>query len=413
MTGQTAQARIVPATAGGDSPRRDWFLRDSHWHDDVWVFTPTNALEQEHPVRLRWDFSLPSGRSFTDASFAPLLEAARSLLALIRTRSLSTGLPQRARTIAGYFVYLRALVRWMDAEGFSRFADLDANALLRFQRAIEQRTNQKGAPVARTTVQKYLDLLVYLHHYRPEIGDGLMIHPCPGQSTGRTAGVSDANRGTWPYTPEPIAIPLVHGAMEFLGSCAVDLLRAREIYAATVADARRRCQTDEVWRKAAIRALRQITLITAKGPSTLRSGAHLAQLLDVLYTACFVVISYLVGPRASEVLQLHSGCVQPLASQDSAGDTGFAVIVGAIFKREAAYHGRPHTWVAPAPAVHAIAVLEALSAPHRARSARPELWLRARPSPRSDRVATRLLGSSSCHEQHRDVPAPLSMQRLV
>jgi integrase len=97
----------------------------------------------------------------------------------------------------------------------------------------------------------------------------------------------------------------------------------------------------------------------------------------VLYTACFVVIAYLVGPRASEILQLQTGCVQPLAPQDS-GDTGFAAIVRAIFKREAAYHGRRHTWVAPAPAVHAIAVLEALSAPHRARSGRPELWLRTR-----------------------------------
>jgi integrase len=55
-----------------------------------------------------------------------------------------------------------------------------------------------------------------------------------------------------------------------------------------------------------------------------------------------------------------------------------AMIVGAIFKREAAYHGRHHQWVAPPPAAHAIAVLEALSAPHRARSGRRELWLRSR-----------------------------------
>jgi hypothetical protein len=54
------------------------------------------------------------------------------------------------------------------------------------------------------------------------------------------------------------------------------------------------------------------------------------------------------------------------------------MIVGAIFKREAACHGRRHQWIAPAPAVHAVAVLEALSAPHRARSGRPELWLRTR-----------------------------------
>ena len=73
----------------------------------------------------------------------------------------------------------------MDAEGYSRFADLDASALLRFQRAIAQRTNQQGAPLARTTVQKYLDLLVYLRRFRTEIGDGLTVESVPGQSTGQ------------------------------------------------------------------------------------------------------------------------------------------------------------------------------------------------------------------------------------
>jgi integrase len=192
------------------------------------------------------------------------------------------------------------------------------------------------------------------------------------------AGVSDDNRRAWPYTPEPVAIALIQGAMEFLSSCTVDLLRAREIYARTVAAVQRRGHTEEVLRQAAALALQRITLSTAKGPHTIQSAADLAQLLDVLYTACFIVIVYLVGPRASEILHLQAGCVQPVSSPESAGDESLAMIVGAIFKREAAYHGRRHQWIAPAPAVHAVAVLEALSAPHRARSGRPELWLRTR-----------------------------------
>jgi len=378
MTGQAATADVAVVRPEAARTGRDGFLRDSNWHDVLWIFAPTNALEHEHPVRIRWDFLLPSGRRFTDASFAPLLEHARTLLALIRTRSMSTGLPQRATTVEGYFSYLRELVRWMEAEGFSRFADLDAGALLRFQRAIERRTNQQGAPLARTTVQKYLDLLVYLRRFRAEIGDGLTIEPFPGRSTASMAGVTDVNRRSWPYTPEPIAIALISGALEFLSSCAVDLLRAREIYATTVAAAQRGGHTKEVWRKATSRALEHVTLKTAKGPHTIASAADLAQLLDVLYTACFVVISYLVGPRASEVLQLQSGCVRPLAAEDADGDPGLAVIVGAIFKREAAYDGRRHQWIAPHPALHAITVLEALSAPHRQRSGRKELWLRTR-----------------------------------
>ena len=378
MSTRAVAARTADAEkAAGEGVVRDWFLRDSCWHDAVWIMTPTNALEQERPVRILWGFSLPSGRRFTDRPFAALLETSRRLLALIRARSWSTGLAQRATTVAGYFDYLRQLIRWMEPAGFTRFADLDATALLQFQRAIAQRTNAAGAALAPTTVQKYLRLLLYLHRYRKEIGDGLTIDPCPGQSTGQLAQVREIDIRRWPCTPDAIAVPLIQGAIEFLSSCALDLLRSREIYATTVAAVQRRGHTSEVWRKASAQALQMITLATPRGPHRIESAKDLARLIDVLYTACFVVISYLVGPRASEILQLRVGCVRTLPGNEHA-DTGLTAIVGAIFKREADFHGRVHQWVAPPPAVHAITVLEALSAPHRARTGRTEIWLRVR-----------------------------------
>lgn len=375
MSASTVKAHSAPgaAAAAADDDRRDYFLIHSHWNDARWVFAPTNALEAERPVEIRWDFTLPSGRRFTDRSCAPLLESSRKLIALIRARSMSTGLAQRATTVVGYFSYLRELVRFMEGQGFTRFCDLDASALLSFQRTIERRTNQQGLPLATRTVQKYLDLLLYLHRFCRELGDGLTVHPCPGESTASRAGVCEANRRSWPYTPEPIAIALIQSAMEFLACNAMALLHAREVYVATVDAVDREGHGPEPARHAAIRALSQITIATPEGPRPIGSAARLAYLIDVLYTACFVVISYLVGPRASEVLQLKVGCVRPLENGDAEG----AVIVGAIFKREAAYHGRPHEWIAPTPAVHAVSVLEALSAPHRERCGRSELWLRA------------------------------------
>ncbi|MGH6875873.1 MAG: hypothetical protein ACREHV_00690, partial [Rhizomicrobium sp.] len=276
------------------------------------------------------------------------------------------------------FDYLRQLLRWMEVEGFCRFADLDASALRRFQHAIEQRKPYGGMRLTPSTVQKYLDLLVYMYRHRDELSDGLAIDPCPGQSTGSLAGVRESNRGRWPHTPEVIAIPLIQGAIAFLELCAVDLLRARTVYAHTVAEAQCRSDSDKLWREEATQALERITVNTPRGLHAITSAADLAALLNTLYTACFIVISYLVGPRASEILQLLSGCIQPLEADDSPADAPLAVIAGAIFKREAAYHGRRHQWVAPPPAAHAIAVLEALSAPHRGRSGRQELWLRTR-----------------------------------
>ena len=77
----------------------------------------------------------------------------------------------------------------------------------------------------------------------------------------------------------------------------------------------------------------------------------------------------------SEIMHLQTGCVRALAENDTHTAPGLAVIAGSIFKLES-YHGRAHEWIAPQPAVHAVFVLEALSAPHRMRTGRTELWLR-------------------------------------
>ena len=367
---QRASTSLVPSA-------RESILLDCRWEDAIWTLKPTNLLEQASPERIRWDFELPSGRRFTDPVFAPLLETSRAFIALIRVRSLSTGLALRASTAAGYANYLRMLIGWMESRAFDRFAALDEQALRQFRQWLTARRSVRGRRLAPTTIQKYLYMLVYLYRYRQEIGDGLSVDPCPGQSIGALARVRESEIPRMPYTPDVIAIPLIQRAIDFLSSCAFDLLRAREVYASVYTQARRRgCTSSEVWRKQGARALEHITLNTHRGAHPIDSPAELARLLHVLYVACFILISYLVGARASEILQLRVGCLKPL-SADGEADAGLTVIRGAIFKREAAFHGRPHEWVAPPEAVHAVMVLEALSAPHRERTGRDELWLRA------------------------------------
>ena len=56
------------------SVTRVWFLLDSDWHDPVWIFKPTNALEESRPIRLHWNFTLPSGPCFADERYARLLQ---------------------------------------------------------------------------------------------------------------------------------------------------------------------------------------------------------------------------------------------------------------------------------------------------------------------------------------------------
>jgi hypothetical protein len=176
-------------------------------------------------------------------------------------------------------------------------------------------------------------------------------------------------------TPDAVALPLVTGAIEFLSTSAVDIVRAREIYVAAYLQGLRRQLTVTRASSAAAAALRYLTLNLPQGHRVVESVSFLTELLEHLYSSCFIVIAYLVGARLSEILHLEVGCVRPLADSDARGDSGLVVITGAIFKSEA-YHGQPHEWIAPTPTVHAISVLEALSAPHRLRTGRKELWLR-------------------------------------
>ncbi|WP_416400458.1 hypothetical protein [Alicycliphilus denitrificans] len=368
----TRSSRRLPKPPRAEPADRAWFLIDTAWHDPVWTFKPTNVLEETELVRIRWNFTLPSGGRFTDERHASLLETSRQLMALIRSRSLGTGLAQRARTVKSYFMNLRELVRWMDEAGFARFSDLDAQALLQFQRQLSGRPGMARASLAPATVQHYLYLLTYLYRFRGQLDDGLHFDPFPGRTHGQAAGVREAGKRRWPYTPDAVAVALIQGSIDLLDRGTTPVLQARAIYAQAMAAATRRGCGFGACTNAATRALQQAGIVIPSTGKHIRSVKELARLVDMLYAACFVVISYLVGARVSEILHLHAGCVQ----QRGEADATITVIIGAIFKRHPEYHGKLHEWVAPPVAVQAIAVLEALSEPHRQQAQRPNLWLR-------------------------------------
>lgn len=361
-------------TAKGHGADATWFLLASAWHDTVWTFKPTNLLEETKPLSIRWNFTLLGGGRFTDPQHASLLQTSRQLVALIRGQSLGTGLVQRASTTVGYFLHLRALLRWMLESRIDRFVDLDGQALLQFQRYLSGRPGIGRAGLAPSTVQKYLYLFTYLYRFRNQLGDGLGFDPFPGRSHGEAAGVREAAIRRWPYTPDAVAFALIQGSIDLVERGAAPILQARTTYALAMDAATRRGYGFDACTNAATRELCQADISIPANGQRIQSVEELARLVDLLYAACFVVVSYLVGARSSEILHLHAGCVQRRGD----GDAAISVIVGAIFKRQPEYHGRPHEWVAPPVACQAIAVLESLSEPHRKQTQLPNLWLRRR-----------------------------------
>jgi integrase len=358
-------------TADPKPSSRDWFLQDSHWEDALWTFAPTNVLEERESQHIRWDFRLPSGRCFTNPVYVEWLETTRRLIALIRTRALSTGLPQRSRTAVGYFAHVRPLIQWMDRQGMRTFADLDAAALNEYETTLRARPGRQGREIQSSTVRSYFTVLVYLYRFRDELGDGLLTDPFPGE---RAHFAPPTGGG---YTPDAIAVPLVLKSIEFLEIGAVDILRAREIYAHAMVQALTHMKANANRNRYALHSLAGLRIHTPEGTQRILCMQNLSDLVNLLYAACFIVISYLTGARVSEVLHLRAGCAQARRTHGHERRET-TVIVGTLFKHQGAYHGSPHEWVAPDAALHAIAVLEALSAPHRHHTRRAELFLRGR-----------------------------------
>jgi integrase len=382
MTTARSAAPTVIEMPSTENRQRDWFLRDSKWEDPRWVFEPTNLLEEEARLQILWDFRLPSGRRFTDPAYASLRETTKQLIATVRTRSLFTGLPQRARTAIGHFFSVRPLLIWMDREGYSRFEQLDIEAILKFRHVLAERKGAHGNYVTPNTLSEHYDVLSYLYRLRDELGDGLLVDPFVGRSPRQLAGaLGGASYGK--HTPDAIAVPLIQRSIEFLEMGAIDVLRAREAYGVAMADALTRIRKNPNCNIPVLDAIGTIPIHTPRGIQRIFRIQDLSDLIDMLYAACFVVIAYLVGPRVSEILHLRAGCVETRAQPGMDGGTSVEVITGTIFKRDSGYYGRSHEWVIPRVAIHAVSVLEALSAPNRARTGHDDLWLRARTKTRS------------------------------
>lgn len=283
---QTSRLQVSRPAIEPAPDDRAWFLKDSRWEDPVWRFAPTNALEEELPVSLAWDFALQEGRRFTDARYAPLRQTCKQLVALIRCRSLCTGLPLRPRSVLNYFFSLRFLVRWMDQEGLSRFAELDAAALLQFQHWLAELPMARGPLRSASTVQRHLYLFTYLHRFRMELDDGLEFDPFPGSNHRQAAGDREGLRRPWPSTPDGVAVPLVQAAVDIVTRDAGRILQAMETYRQAMTATAGCSQSGYAHTDRATRRLKRANSALPEVERPVASVAELVLRIDMLYAAC-------------------------------------------------------------------------------------------------------------------------------
>lgn len=361
----TRAAEAAPLLVQGDGPVA--------YDENIWR-VPLGPGRNISASIIDWGFAMPDGSRFTDPQWRSLRETAKAFLWSRHADPPSGRRPLNLRSLPSAFAHLKAIVLWMAQDGIERFADVDDAAIDRFMAARAERRGKAGGPLARATVQNSIGLLETMHLQRDKLADAPS--SAPRRRIVRLGGAW-ALPVPIPYTPDPIAIPLLAGALALIEGPADAVLSLRDEMQQLFDQARARGRGNLVARLKIVKAMKKRLPVLPDWNTQYplpKGGVHqLNFMVDRVADACFVVIAYLVGARASEILSLKAGCIAHEGG--TATDSAHAWLVGSIHKGASQAKGKPHRWIAPQPVVRAIEVLERLSAPLRTISGQPLLWL--------------------------------------
>ena len=368
----TSMALPLPAEAR--APLR--ISTRSVWLDRVWHLDGRRPGSNRADFSLDWGFVLADDSRFSDPRWAEWREAAKLFVWSLKLDPPPGYRNAHESTIVSVFSRLRMLIRWMAAQGYRCFADLDRDACDRFMTAMAQRPGREsGKPLKTTTLQNHANLLTRLYLQGAKFPAVAIADPFPGIAPPFVS----RDRGWLPYTPDGIAVPLVSAALRLIGTPADDVIalqtQAQSVYDHALANGMSQTKAGFI----VTDAIAPFTFATLPGEETawheapVTSTKQLRYLADRIYDACFVVVSYLVGARISEILGLQVGCIEQHPAGD--GSESFAYLVGRIYKTARGIDGEAHRWVAPAPVERAVVVMERLTARLRAQSGRDDLFL--------------------------------------
>ena len=351
----------------------------SFWTDRRWLLDGKRPGLVQHVLTIDWDVEFADGSRLTDPHRAGLLEAARRFLWSLKVDPPPGRGWARSSSLGSLYRRLRLLLRWMIADGITRFADLDRDAAERFLSTLAARPGRHGGHVSAATLHNYANLIALLYAQREKLPDAPVEDPFEGRRPGVVVGLADHVPRPLPYTPDAIAVPLVAAALRLLGPPADDVIalrdRAQGLYQELLTQGYDRAMARYFMLKE-VAAFRFATIAgeeAAWHPAPVIGTKRVRFLVERIYDACFIVIAYLIGARVSEILALEPGCVEHHSSAD--GTETFSYLRGHIYKTAAGDSGDPHRWVAPPPVVRAVEVLERLSEPLRRRTGRSALWL--------------------------------------
>ncbi|WP_205680546.1 MULTISPECIES: hypothetical protein [Bradyrhizobium] len=193
----------------------------SVWSDQVWHLDGHRPGSNRSDFSLDWGFVLADDSRFSDPRWADWREAAKLFLWSLKLDPPPGYRNAHESTIVSVFNRLRMLIRWMAAQGYRCFADLDRDACDRFMTVMAQRPGHKpGNTLKSTTLQNHANLLTRLYLQGAKFPEIAIADPFPGIAPPFVR----RDRGWLPYTPDAIAVPLVSAALRLIGTPADDVI---------------------------------------------------------------------------------------------------------------------------------------------------------------------------------------------
>lgn len=338
---------------------------ESAYADDQWQLARGVPGVRDRAFRIEWSFRMPDGSRFNDDRWHRLHGPAKQLIWSLHADPPPGRQAVALHTLTVYAHYLRVIVPWMAENRLESWAQLDRRAI----KDLFAHLGERG--LSYSTARNYHWVIKAFYEQRCKLAEA---PPEPPPMLTRLGNWRDGERK--PHTPDVIAVPLISAALHLIGDPADAIIAMRDEAQATYDAATREGLTyhGQTYRASVCLCSCPPVEMRPGKPEmlTVRPIGGLNDRILRLYDACFIVIAYLVGARASEILALETGCIEWHDGEDG---QRYAYLQGAIRKGAPGPDGLPHRWVVPEPVIRAIAVLERLSAPWRTIHGGRQLWL--------------------------------------
>lgn len=350
----------------------------SSWDDEIWIFEVANPSAPNWQRTVKWNVIMADETSLTEPKWKPWSEAMKIAIWSLAVDPPEGHKPRRPISQVTLQRSMCVLVQWMHDNGYKRLNQLTPEGRRRFMSYVKQRRgrdNPEQTVKMRviTQYQSMLDLLWLQGRRYPELA---VAEAAPKDVIVVSWDRNDTEQ--IPRTPEPVAIALIAGAIRLLDDPADDIIEARDrvlkLYEEAKSKPGRSRPITYVRKQLATKPLAwRRSKQEGWYEETEDDLAQVGNLARILRYAAFVILSYLVGMRVSEILALEAGCITKRPSLS--GEETHTFITGRIFKTAPTDEGVAHEWIAPPIAERAVQVLERLSEPLRKRSGRPNIWL--------------------------------------